>query len=70
MVKTWEDVGSPKAYHNWTKDMKKGHYLSNFTPERQAAILTEMQKRVGYDYIQFSNSPKGNEVIDDINILA
>ena len=70
MVKTWEDVGEPKAYQNWAKQMKAGHYLSNFTPQRRQSILKAMQTRVGANYIQFSVNAKGSDTVDGINIKA
>lgn len=74
MVKTWEDVGSPKAYFNWLADMKKGHYLSNFTPERQTLINNAVQSRVvnydTYKSIQFNVNPKATGKVEDIYIKA
>jgi len=70
MVETWEDVGEPEAYNRWAKELKEGHYLENFTPERKAAILDGTKKRVKDNSIQFSINPKGSTVIDGINIIA
>ena len=74
IVKTWEDVGSPKAYYNWLATMKDGHYLSNFTPERQTAINNAIQTRVKnydtYKSIQFTVNPKNTGKVEDIYIQA
>ena len=70
MVKTWEDVGEPQAYQRWAQQLKQGHYLGNFTPERKQAILDATRDRVTDDSIQFSSDPKGETVIDDITIKA
>ena len=70
MVKTWEDVGEPKAYQRWAEQLKDGHYLDNFTPTRRNAILKATNERVGKNSIQFTKSPNGVEIIDDIEIKA
>ena len=70
MVKTWEDVGEPQAYQRWAQQLKQGHYLGNFTPERRDAILKAAKYRVTDNSIQFSLDSKGETVIDDINIKA
>jgi len=70
IVKTWEDVGEPKAYLRWAQQMQQGHYLDNFTPERKAAILSALKNRVGDDFIQFRLNPKATTVIDGINVIA
>ncbi len=70
IVKTWEDVGEPAAYLRWAQQLRQGHYLDNFTPERRAAILEATQRRVGDNFIDFSVNPKASDVVDGINIKA
>ena len=70
IVKTWEDVGEPEAYLRWIQEVKNGHYLENFTPDRKAAILEATQQRVGDNFIQLSNNPKGEDTINGIRIVA
>ncbi len=70
IVKTWEDVGEPGAYKNWLQEIKNGHYLSNFTPERKKSVMDAVASRVTDNSIQFSINPKGSQVVDGINIKA
>ena len=70
LVKIWEDVGEPQSYHNWVLQMKKGYFLSNFTPERCLAIYHAIQERVNDRCLQFSIKPNGSENIAGIKVIA
>lgn len=45
-VGTWEDVGEPKAYLDFLKESKEGHFIENFSSDQQVKIKKSIEDRV------------------------
>ena len=52
------------------EQLKQGHYLENFADERKQEILKAVKDRVKNNSIQFSLNPKGEKIVDGIEIIA
>ena len=62
VVKTWEDVGEPKALYSFANEVKNGQFLQNFPKKLANKIKKSFEQRVHLNdekpYINFSDSTK------------
>lgn len=68
IVKTWEDVGEPKAMYNFAMEVKNGKFLDNFPKNLAKKIQNAFKERVHIDdlktpHIIFSDN---TNITDDI----